>query len=150
MILNAFASLNAWGWIAFAAILLVAEILVPGYFLIWIGAAAAITGVIFLIVPGAAWQIQTGVFALLAILSVLAWVRFARGRQDAPTDQPNLNLRTQALIGQHFVLEEPIQAGRGRVRIADSVWVVSGPDCASGTRVTVRAVDGATLVVTPA
>ncbi|QCI64640.1 NfeD family protein [Phreatobacter stygius] len=150
MIINGFASLGAWGWIAFAAVLLVAEIVVPGYFLIWLGAAAAITGVIFLLLPDASWQVQAGVFAALALASVVAWFRFAWSRNSDASDQPHLNERSGTIVGQEFVIDEPIQAGRGRVRIADTVWAVTGPDCASGTRVRVKRIDGTTLVVEPA
>lgn len=150
MIINGFASLGAWGWIVFAAILLVAEIFAPGYFLIWIGAAAAITGVIFLFIPDASWQIQTGVFAALALASVIAWSRLVWGHKDETTDQPLLNQRSEAIVGREFVIDEPIQAGRGRVRIADTVWAVTGPDCTSGTRIKVKRIDGTVLVVEPA
>jgi hypothetical protein len=38
----------------------------------------------------------------------------------------------------------------GRVRVADSVWLVTGPDLASGARVRVTDFQGAVLVVEPA
>jgi membrane protein implicated in regulation of membrane protease activity len=56
----------------------------------------------------------------------------------------------EAMIGREFVLDEPIQSGRGRVRVADSVWLVTGPDLASGARVRVTDFQGAVLVVEPA
>lgn len=146
MIIATFASWGAWGWIAFAAILMAAEIIAPGYFLIWLGLAAALTGVIFLVVD-AAWQIQLAVFAAFSLISLLGWLRVMRASNDTASDRPGLNRRPDTLIGREFVLEEPIHAGRGRVRIADTVWIVTGPDMASGARVKVRSLDGATLVV---
>jgi inner membrane protein len=149
MIFGSFLSSGAWGWIALAAVLLVAEIAAPGNFLIWLGGAALATGILFLAIP-AAWQIQLAVFALLAVVSVFGWFHFVKGRRPAPTDRPTLNRRPEALIGREFVLDEPLSAGRGRIRFADTVWAVTGPDCASGTRVRVVRLDGATLVVEPA
>ncbi|MBE2187453.1 MAG: NfeD family protein, partial [Rhodothermales bacterium] len=58
-----------------------------------------------------------------------------------------LNRRAEGFIGRVFVLDEPILAGVGRVRIDDSVWRIEGPDTAAGQAVKVVAVDGATLRV---
>ncbi|WP_296575098.1 NfeD family protein [Phreatobacter sp.] len=146
MILATLASWGAWSWIAFAAVLMAAEILVPGYFLIWLGAAAALTGMTFLVMPGP-WQIQLLVFAVLSLLCLFGWVKVMKATNGTTSDKPDLNRRLEALIGNEFVLEEPIQAGRGRVRIADSVWLVTGPDLATGARVRVTAFQGAVLVV---
>jgi inner membrane protein len=44
-------------------------------------------------------------------------------------------------------LSEPIQNGRGKARIDDSVWRVEGADLPAGTQVKVMAVDGAILKV---
>jgi inner membrane protein len=150
MIINSIAHLGAWAWIALAALLVVAEMLIGGYFLLWIGSAAAATGLVFLVWPAAAWQWQMSVFAVLSLASVAAWYHFARTTSAATSDQPNLNERGAGFVGREFLLEEPIQAGRGRVRIADTVWTVAGPDCASGTRVRVTGMDGAILAVVPA
>jgi membrane protein implicated in regulation of membrane protease activity len=149
MIISTIVSWGAWAWIALAAALMTAEILVPGYFLIWLGLAAALTGVIFLMVS-AAWQIQLAVFAAFSLISLYGWFKVMKASNGTVSDKPDLNRRPEALIGREFVLDEPIQAGRGRIRVADSVWAVTGPDLSSGTRVKVRGLDGATLVVVPA
>lgn len=146
MILSTIQSWGAWSWVALAALLMVLELAVPGYFLIWLGAAAAVTGALFIVVP-APWQVQLAVFAGLSLACLYAWFRLVRGATDAPSDRPNLNRRMDALIGQEFVLDEPIQSGRGRVRVADTVWAVTGPDLASGTRVRVSGYEGTVLKV---
>ncbi len=149
MIISTIASWGAWAWIALAAVLMAAEILVPGYFLIWLGLAAALTGVIFLMVT-AAWQIQLAVFAAFSLISLYGWFKVMKASNGTVSDKPDLNRRPEALIGREFVLDEPIQAGRGRIRVADTVWAVTGPDLSSGTRVKVRGLEGATLVVVAA
>ena len=57
----------------------------------------------------------------------------------AITDQPLLNRRGAQLIGRIATLAEPIKDGRGRIRIGDTLWRVSGPDLPAGTRVRVKA-----------
>ena len=43
--------------------------------------------------------------------------------------------------------DQPIEGGRGRVRIDDAFWTVEGADLPLGTRVRVIAVNGMTLKV---
>ena len=146
MIISTIAGWGAWAWIAAAAVLMAAEIIMPGYFLIWLGAAAAVTGLIFLVVV-APWQIQFAVFAALALIALYGWFKVMKASNETVSDKPDLNRRLETLVGREFVLDEPIQAGRGRIRIADSVWAVTGPDLASGARVKIASFEGTTLVV---
>ena len=141
--------MGPWSWLAFGAILLIAEILVPGIFLIWIGMAAAATGLLSLALWETSWwvwEVQLVVFAALSVLFVLVGRRWllARGLQ---TDEPSLNNRGQSLVGRTAVLREPIAEGKGRIHIDDSVWVIDGPDCEAGTRVRVTQAHGRVLVV---
>lgn len=148
MIGQAIASMGAWSWIALACVLLAAEVIVPGTFLLWLGGAAAITGVLFLVLP-APWQAQVAVWVVLSALSIVAWFRYARTHNDTPSEQPDLNRRIETMIGRELTLIEPIADGRGRVRFADTVWAVTGPDLPIGAKVKVRAIDGTVLVVEP-
>jgi len=142
-------SLGAWNWIIAGAILLALELAAPGAFMMWLGLAAALVGVISLLfdVP---WQLQCVGFAVFALASVPLWRRFARRVEPAST-APLLNRRTEALIGRVFTLDKPIVDGMGTVRIDDTTWrVMSGVDCPAGGRVRVARVDGAILIVEPA
>ena len=40
-----------WGWIALGVALAIAEIVAPGYFLIWLAAAALVTGLVAAAMP---------------------------------------------------------------------------------------------------
>ena len=51
------------------------------------------------------------------------------------------------MIGQRYVLVEPIVNGRGKARVGDGQWLVSGPDLPLGSTVEVVAVEGTTLQV---
>lgn len=145
------ASLGPWSWIVLGAVLLVLELLVPGVFLLWIGIAAILTGALSLQLWGLAfwgWQIQVLVFLALSVVSVLVGKR-VMGSSEGGTDQPLLNRRAEQLVGRTATVEQAIVNGYGRVRLDDTVWRVSGPDLAAGTRVRViSAVDG-TLAIEP-
>ena len=56
-----------WMWLIGGVLLLIAELIAPGYFLMFIGAAAVATGVLTLALPLAV-AVQFGIFAVLAIL----------------------------------------------------------------------------------
>lgn len=141
--------LGPWNWMVLGIILLGAEILVPGVFLIWIGLAALVTGVLSLALWETAfwsWQVQTLVFLALALAA--AW--YGKRIMDASgeeSDEPLLNRRQAQLVGRVATLEEPIRNGQGRVRIGDTLWRVTGADMDAGTRVRVTAEDAGTLRV---
>jgi membrane protein implicated in regulation of membrane protease activity len=138
-------SLGTWNWFILGALLLLIEVMAPGMFMLWLGLAAIVVGIISLVVVWA-WQAQLIAFAVLAIAAVPAWRRFAR-RVEAPADSPFLNRRTEGYVGRVFTLDKPIVNGVGAVRINDTVWRVQGPDCPAGSRVLVARADGANLVV---
>jgi membrane protein implicated in regulation of membrane protease activity len=138
-------SLGYWNWFITGAVLLMLEILAPGTFMMWLGLAAILVGVISLGIAWS-WQAQLVAFAIFTLLSIPVWRRFARGIEQ-PLDQPFLNRRADALVGRVFTLERPIVDGAGTVRIGDSVWRISGPELPAGSRIKVARVDSATLVV---
>jgi len=141
-------ALGPWAWIIAGAILLALELAVPGAFMMWLGLAAGLVGLISLVVDWS-WQWQCVAFAVFALASVPLWRRFAR-KVDPQTESPMLNRRTEALIGRTFTLEKPIVDGIGTVRIDDTIWRVQGPDAPAGGRVRVTRADGADLSVEPA
>lgn len=140
-------SLGGWSWIIAGVALLILEVLAPGAFMMWLGIAALLVGILSLLVEWP-WQAQFIAFALFALASVPAWRRFGRGA-GRRTDQPFLNRRAAGFVGRVYVLEEALAGGVGRLRIDDTIWQVRGPDCPAGSRVRVTATDGATLMVTP-
>jgi membrane protein implicated in regulation of membrane protease activity len=139
--------LNNYGWWLAALVLIGAEILMPGYFLLWIGIAAAIMGAMTLVVPAMAPLVQAIVFGLLAIASCAIYWRFVRPLAEHRNDQPLLNRRGAKLVGQRVVVVEPIVNGRGRVKVGDGAWLAEGPDMPVGGEVEVVACDGTTLRV---
>jgi membrane protein implicated in regulation of membrane protease activity len=141
-------SLGIWNWFIVGGILLAIEVMAPGTFMLWLGLSALLVGIISLFVDWP-WQMQFVAFAIFAIASIPIWHRVGR-RIEAPIDQPFLNRRSEAFVGQVFTLEKPIVNGSGTVRIGDTVWRVTGPDVSAGSRVKVTRADGGTLIVEPA
>ena len=142
-------SLHAMWWLL-GLLLIASEMLTPGYFLLWIGLAAGVMGVLTWMFPGMGFIVQTVVFAILAIGICTFYWKVIRPRAEKRDDQPLLNHRGAQLIGQTYQVSDAIVHGRGKVRINDSVWLAEGADAAVGESVVVVAVNGTTLSVRPA
>lgn len=141
-----FPLLGNWVWFVAAGIFLMLELLSPGVFLIWLGIAAALTGLIDN-VHDLPWQGELVVFAILSVIAVAGGRRFYKGPAMEPQDNPHLNRRQFGYVGRSFTLGQPIVNGRGKLTIEDTVWQIEGPDMEAGTRVKVTAVNDMTLVV---
>ena len=136
-----------WHWWILAAIFAGIEILAPGVFFIWLGAAAALTGLIALVIPSLGWELEALIFAVLAVVTVVYWRNRIKKGKGADDPAAMLNRRGDQMIGRTAVLSEPIQNGRGKAKIDDTVWRVEGIDLPAGTPIKVTAVDGAVLKV---
>lgn len=141
---------DVWLWAALALILIAAETMAPGVFLMWLGFAAAVMLGIVLLVPGIPPLWQAVLFIGLSFISIALYRRYFRREVERPSDHPELNRRSAQLIGQVFVLEQAIVDGRGRIKIGDALWTVLGPDLPLGSKVRVVAADAMTLKVQPA
>jgi membrane protein implicated in regulation of membrane protease activity len=139
--------INNYGWWLLALVLIGAEMIAPGYFMLWIGIAAGIMGAVMLIVPTLSPITQALVFAGLAIATCTIYWRLIRPLAEHRNDQPLLNRRGEKLVGQRFVLVEPIVNGRGKVSVGDGSWLAEGADLPAGSEVEVVACEGTTLKV---
>jgi membrane protein implicated in regulation of membrane protease activity len=129
----------AWLWLIGGVILLIAEVIAPGFFLIFIGAAAMATGLLALLL-GFGVVPQLAVFAIVAYLAVhFGGRRFYASRYDYSAD-PLLNDPTARLLGK-------IDSNGGRVRVGDSEWSARGGPAAVGDRVRIVDIDGNCLKV---
>lgn len=138
--------LSFWDWLGLGTVLLILEVFGAGGYLLWVGIAAAGVGILTFVIPGMPWAAQFLLFAVLSILTAVYWWRRQRSARS-PSDQPGLNMRGQELIGRTFVVHTAIVEGRGKIKVGDSVWIVTGPDSPVGAQVRVVAQDGAILRV---
>jgi membrane protein implicated in regulation of membrane protease activity len=140
-------SLGPWKWVILGAILFALELVVPGAFMMWLGIAAILVGLISFAVDWS-WQWQLVAFAVFTAASVPLWRRFAR-KVDPGFSTPLVNRRTEGFVGRVLTLEKAIVDGVGAVRIDDTIWRVNGPDTPAGSRVRVVRAQGAELTVEP-
>lgn len=134
-----------WSWLVLGLVLAIAEMVVPGVFLIWFAVAALIVGLLSFVVP-LGLPLQVALFAVLSVASVLGSRRWLRGHPVESAD-PLLNQRGQQLVGRQVIVTEAIVGGSGRVRCGDTEWLAQGPDTAAGERLTVTGSTGSVLIV---
>ncbi|OBZ95321.1 membrane protein [Pararhizobium polonicum] len=141
--------LGPWSWWVLGLVLLAAEVVAPGVFLVWIGIAAILTGAVSLLLWDTGFWIWQAQFVFFAVLSIVAVVigRRLLARSGNASDEPLLNQRGARLIGRTAVLEQPITEGRGRIRLDATTWPVNGPDLPAGARVKVTGSSGSHLIV---
>ncbi len=137
--------LGGWTWWVVAAVLLVLELIVPGVYFLWLAVAALAVALSTLVVDWS-WQWQLVSFAALSMISIIL-ARILVANRPVESDRPMLNRRGEAIVGREYVLDEAIVNGRGRVKVADSMWRVSGEDLPTGTRIRVAAVEDGVLAV---
>jgi membrane protein implicated in regulation of membrane protease activity len=137
--------LGPWNWLILALILYALEAVVPGVNMVWFGTAALVVGVI-VFATGVTWPWQLVIFAAISIATAFAVRKFARSKSHT-SDIPDLNVRGAQYIGREFVVAEAIKGGRGRVRVGDTLWQAEGEDVPAGTRVRVKSVHDAVLMV---
>ncbi|MGV8939741.1 MAG: NfeD family protein [Allorhizobium sp.] len=151
MLIGLASELGPWSWLLAGLVLLAAELLLPGVFLVWIGIGAIVTGILSLLFWETSlwvWQLQSLMFAALSLAAILAGRRLLND-SDKQTDEPLLNQRSAGLVGRTATLHEPMTEGRGRVRLDDINWPAIGPDLPVGARVRVVSSNGQELTVTP-
>ena len=142
-----FVSYGPWAWFVTGLVLLALELLVPGGYFLWLGAAGLVTGVLAF-VGVITWPWQVTIFGALALVIVIGWTLVTRRRRDH-SDSPFLNRRAERYVGHERVIDEPIKDGSGRLSLDDTIWRIEGPDLAAGTRVRITSAVGAVLKVEP-
>lgn len=138
-------TLTPWHWLTIAVLLLVIEMLVGSYYLLWVSFAAFLVAIVQWIF-GIGWGAQVVIFTVVAILSVIAWYIYDQ-RRDKTSSRPNLNKRGHQYIGRTFQLSTPIVNGVGKIKVDDSTWKVQGNDAPINTAVRVKGIDGTELIV---
>jgi membrane protein implicated in regulation of membrane protease activity len=134
-----------WLWAIGGVALLIAEVIAPGFFLVFIGAAAIATG-LCAVLFGLGLPLQLILFAIYTWLAVMLGRRFYANRA-ADSSDPLLNDRAGRLVGKVVTVVSEVDEHNGRVRVGDSEWNARGGPAAAGTRVRITGIDGNCLTV---
>jgi inner membrane protein len=133
-------------WLIGGVLLLIAEIIAPGFFLVFVGAAAIATG-LFALLFGLGIPLQLALFAIYTLLAVMIGRRFYANVAGGVSSDPLLNDRVGRLVGRVVTVVAAVDDHNGRVRVGDGEWSARGGPAAAGERVRITGVDGNCLTV---
>ncbi|MGO3892404.1 MAG: NfeD family protein [Paenalcaligenes sp.] len=140
---------SPWPWFIIGCLLMALEALIPGVFILWIGAAALVVGLFVSVWPEAPLGIQFVVLAVAIGLSLWAGLTLHRKRKLS-AEQTALNSGLQSYVGRHATAITTFAHGQGRVRLDDSFYsALCSTAITEGDAVRIVGFEGATLLVEP-
>lgn len=138
---------DVWHWLMLGFGLLIAEIIVPGIFLLWWGLSALVVAGLMALFPSLSLTTLSFTFAILATILSLIWWKYQRSRDHIDDQKTALNQRDHAMIGAKGIVEDVAANGSGRGRFGDTTWRIEGEQLQIGNTVQVQSVQGITLNV---
>ena len=133
-------------WLLLAVLLVIAEIFAPSAILIWF-ALGALAAMVAALIPGLDLPWQLAAFALASLAGLLVLRPYLKARSSDVEDGREVNDFSANLVGSSGVIVDAIEGGKGRARIGDTTWSVTGPDLPVKARIRVTSVDGTRLGV---
>lgn len=139
-----------WHWIVLGIVVVLLELAVPAFFLVWFGLGALIVGIVLLAVPGLsfAWQVLIWVVCSLAFI----WLWFKVFKPGFYKTRSGMS--KGAVIGEiGLVIRDIRPFEKGQIRfqkpmLGDEVWEsIADEEIKSGERVKVLDVEGNILKV---
>lgn len=146
--------LQPWHWAVIGMLLMISELFIPSFAMLWFGVAALVTALLLWVVPMGLLS-QVVIWLGLSIVVCILWFRLI---------QPRIKTRTKAglggsvIVGEIGMIVSPVLTnGLGVVRfsvpkVGAAEWVcrtLDGRPIEVGTRVIVTAVMGNELIVMP-
>jgi membrane protein implicated in regulation of membrane protease activity len=140
-----------WHWILFGIALMISEIFLASFFVVWFGAAAVIIGGLLFLFPSLSPTLQVFSWTILSTTLALAWFKFLK---PLAIDKTKAGLSKEAITGEvGQVLKIPNGEERGKLRFpapvlgTDEWLIISQDELAIGDRVRVVDISGNSLIV---
>ena len=142
-----FVNWGVWHWLVLGFILLIAEIAMPGVFLLWWGLAAIVVAGIMKLFPALPLSALVVIYAIIAIILSVIWWRYQHGKDQADQSNRALNQRNHAMIGSRGKVLEIAENGIGRGAFGDTTWRIKGHGLSVNDLIEVTGVNSITLNV---
>jgi membrane protein implicated in regulation of membrane protease activity len=140
-----------WHWIVLGITLMISEILLTSFFILWFGAAAILIGIALYFFPDISLTYQ--ILSWVILSSALAWAWF-KYLKPLSIDKTTAGLSAEAIMGEiGQVLSPPNGERRGKLRfpapiLGSDEWLfISEDELEIGDRVIVQNVSGNSLMV---
>jgi len=140
-----------WHWLVLGMVLMMFEIVLPSFIALWFGAGAVLVGLLLLVVPELALEVQILIWIAASVVFTWLWFKYLKPKA---VDKTKAGLSREAIVGQTgLVISTPLNNKRGELRFSTPIlgneeWAfICDQDVESGDRVVVRDVSGNTLIV---
>ena len=139
-----------WHWIVLGFALIIAELAVPQFVLIWFGLGGLLVGLVLVVLPGLGVTAQFLLWTLASLAMIVLWFRvFKRGAHKTRIGMSDANV-----VGEVGVLTrgvEPFQRGSVRFQkplMGSEVWdCIADESIRANDRVRVTSIEGNILKV---
>jgi membrane protein implicated in regulation of membrane protease activity len=142
-----------WHWLVFGMILMMLELVVPSFTILWFGLGGLVVGLILLIFANLAFTWQIFIWVVSSIGFTLFWFKILKPKME---DRTMAGLSREAVLGETAtVISRPEGNKRGELRftipvLGAEVWkFICDKPVELGDRVIVKDVSGNTLIVNP-
>lgn len=139
-----------WHWLILGFALLIAEIVIPGIFLLWWGLAGLVMAGVMVLVPSLSLTTLGIIYAILATILSLAWWKYQHSKDIVDEQKSSLNQRDHAMLGAKGIVQEIGANGIGRGHFGDTTWRIQQQSHSTlqiGDTIEVISVQGITLIV---
>ncbi len=145
--------IKAWYWLVFAMILIMSELVIPSFTIIWFGLGAVIVAVLLWLIPDLTPSFQLFFWAMASITFTILWFKVFKTRM---VDRTKAGISLEAVLGESGLVVKPAETGkRGMVKFTTPVlgseqWsFICQEETRTGDRVRVIDISGNTLIVKP-
>lgn len=142
--------LEWWHWAVLGIALILAELVIPAFVLVWFGLGALLVGAIVFIAPGAGLTFQIATWTLASVAMIVLWFRmFKPGFHKTRIGMADANVIGE--VGMLIQDVEPYRKGQVRFQkpiLGADVWdCIADEPIRSGERIKVLGVEGSLLKV---
>lgn len=137
-----------WHWIAGGMLLILLELAIPSFFIIWFGLSALLIGVIMLLAP-ISLAAQFTLWGVTSGAMVYFWFRYFKN-----PDRTKAGISQDAFLGETgLIVKEVSELAKGQIRfqkpiLGSETWpVIADETIPAGERARIVAVMGQTLKV---
>lgn len=139
-----------WHWAVLGIGLIIAELAIPAFFIVWFGLGALLVSIVLLAAPSMSLTAQLLTWTLASVAMVVLWFRiFKPGMHKTKIGMSDSNIVGE--VGMLIRDVEPFQKGRVRFQkplVGSEVWeCISDETIKSGERVRVLGIEGSFLKV---
>lgn len=107
-----------WYWLVAGVLLMLAELLIPAFFIFWFGLSALLVSAVLVAAPALSFPVQLLLWAVASVGMAAAWFRLFRRSPDSPPERWSAD----AWVGETGQLIEPVSPyARGRVRFTKPI-----------------------------